>query len=267
MRGAGRAASLLLLDVRQHRAQPLVLDHCRLRHALVPVEDPERQALSPRRHLTASRPGTADGVAARSGEERRTVEAIAWRMRNGAGWRSVPAELGPWWKAAQPPIRWSRTRVWERLFAELRDAGRPELGEVFLDGSSVRAHQKAAGARGATPSAARAGGGVPRLRRPGTRARGPADPGAGVGAGRGAGAPRRRPGAGGGRARGVRPRLLVRSLARRDPTRRRRARRPGAADPPRRPAPRPRRLPAPTPRREPLGKAQGMVRRPSTGSG
>lgn len=28
---------------------------------------------------------------------RRTVEAIVWRCRNGARWRSIPAELGPWW--------------------------------------------------------------------------------------------------------------------------------------------------------------------------
>jgi transposase len=98
-------------------------------------------------------------------EERRTAEAIASRMRIGAVWRSVPAELGPWWKAAQLHIRWSRAGVWERLFAELRDAGRPELGEVFLDASSVRAHQKAAGAKGGagcTPWAARAGDGAPR---------------------------------------------------------------------------------------------------------
>src|SRR3712207_8230021 len=32
---------------------------------------------------------------------RRTVEAIVWRMQNGAKWRAIPAELGPWWMAAQ----------------------------------------------------------------------------------------------------------------------------------------------------------------------
>jgi hypothetical protein len=38
---------------------------------------------------------------------RRTVEAILWRHENGAKWRSVPAELGPWWMAAQTFIRWA----------------------------------------------------------------------------------------------------------------------------------------------------------------
>jgi len=27
-------------------------------------------------------------------EERRTIEAIIWRLNNGAKWRSIPAELG-----------------------------------------------------------------------------------------------------------------------------------------------------------------------------
>ena len=92
------------------------------------------------------------------GDERKTVEAVIWRQRNGAKWRAVPAEFGPWWKAAQLHIRWSRAGIWERAFAILRDAGQPELGEVFLDGTNVRAHHKAAGAKGGPrhrPSVAR----------------------------------------------------------------------------------------------------------------
>ena len=91
-------------------------------------------------------------------EERKTVEAVIWRQRNGAKWRAVPSELGPWWRAAQLHIRWSRAGIWERAFAILRDAGQPELGEVCLDGTNVRAHHKAAGAKGGPrrrPSVAR----------------------------------------------------------------------------------------------------------------
>ena len=39
---------------------------------------------------------------------RRTFSAILWRHQNGAKWRSVPAELGPWSRAAQTFIRWAR---------------------------------------------------------------------------------------------------------------------------------------------------------------
>jgi transposase len=76
---------------------------------------------------------------------RRTVEAIIWRHQNGAKWRSVPAELGPWWRAAQTFIRWARLGVWERLLEAAQERG-VALGMAFLDGTSVRAHQKAAGA-------------------------------------------------------------------------------------------------------------------------
>ena len=76
---------------------------------------------------------------------RRTVSAILWRHVNGAKWRSIPAELGPWWMAAQTFIRWSRLGVWERLLARAQERG-VQLGVTFLDGTAVRAHQKAAGA-------------------------------------------------------------------------------------------------------------------------
>jgi transposase len=76
---------------------------------------------------------------------RRTVSAIVWRCVNGAKWRSIPAELGPWWMAAQTFIRWARLGVWERLLS-LAHARGVELGMTFLDGTNVRAHAKAAGA-------------------------------------------------------------------------------------------------------------------------
>ncbi len=76
---------------------------------------------------------------------RRTISAILWRHENGAKWRSLPAHLGPWWMAAQIFIRWARLGVWERLLALVQKRG-VALGIAFLDGTSVRAHQKAGGA-------------------------------------------------------------------------------------------------------------------------
>lgn len=76
---------------------------------------------------------------------RRTIEAILWRHQNGAKWRSLPAELGPWWRAAQTFIRWARLGVWERLLEVVQERG-VALGMTFLDGTTIRAHQKAAGA-------------------------------------------------------------------------------------------------------------------------
>ena len=86
---------------------------------------------------------------------RRTIGAIVWRHANGAKWRAIPAEHGPWWRAAQLFIRWARPGVWPRLL-EAAQARGVELGMAFLDGTSIRAHHKAAGAPkkgGPAPSA------------------------------------------------------------------------------------------------------------------
>ena len=89
---------------------------------------------------------------------RRTVEAILWRHDNGAKWRAIPAELGPWWRAAQTFIRWAKKGVWERLLALVQEsmpvaptsAWRSSTGPAY-----VRAHAKAAGAaKGGTPASA-----------------------------------------------------------------------------------------------------------------
>jgi len=76
---------------------------------------------------------------------RRTISAILWRHQNGAKWRAIPAELGPWSRAAQMFIRWANLGVWERLLLLAQERG-VQFGMTFLDGTSIRAHQKAAGA-------------------------------------------------------------------------------------------------------------------------
>ena len=76
---------------------------------------------------------------------RRTISAVLWRHQNGAKWRAVPADLGPWSRAAQTIIRGARLGVWERLLVLAQERG-VQLGMTFLDDTSIRAHQKAAGA-------------------------------------------------------------------------------------------------------------------------
>ena len=76
---------------------------------------------------------------------RRTIAATLRRRENGAKWQGLPPEFGPWWMAAQTFIRWSRLGVWEKLLALVQGKGL-KLGMTFLDGTNIRAHQKAAGA-------------------------------------------------------------------------------------------------------------------------
>src|SRR3954467_2552914 len=42
---------------------------------------------------------------------RRTLSAILWRHQNGAKWRALSPDLGPWARAAQTFIRWARLGV------------------------------------------------------------------------------------------------------------------------------------------------------------
>ena len=86
---------------------------------------------------------------------RRTLSAILWRHENGAKWRAIPADLGPWSRAAQMFIRWAHLGVWERLLLLAQEHG-VQLGMTFLDGTSIRAHHKAAGAEKRGPPARRA---------------------------------------------------------------------------------------------------------------
>src|SRR5829696_5186171 len=83
---------------------------------------------------------------------RRTISAILWRHQNGAKWRAIAADLGPWSRAAQMFIRWAHLGVWERLLLLAQERG-VQRGMTFLDGTSIRAHHKAAGAEKRGPTA------------------------------------------------------------------------------------------------------------------
>src|SRR3954465_13606209 len=75
---------------------------------------------------------------------RRAIEAIIWRHENGAKWRSIPPELGPWWLAAQTFNRWGHLGVWERLL-EAAQAGGVALGMGVLGGRKNPAPPKRGG--------------------------------------------------------------------------------------------------------------------------
>ena len=77
---------------------------------------------------------------------RHTITAILSRHQNGANWRSIPSDLCPWARAVQPVIRWARLGIWARLL-RLAQHTVVQLRMTFLEGTNMRLHQKAAGAR------------------------------------------------------------------------------------------------------------------------
>jgi transposase len=86
-------------------------------------------------------------------EDRRTIEAIIWRLDNGAKWRSIPAEFGDWPHAYLRFRRWAVRGVWDKIMAHLVEQGEPQLAFACIDGTIARAHQKASGARPGTAGA------------------------------------------------------------------------------------------------------------------
>jgi len=77
-----------------------------------------------------------------------------WRLRTGAPWRDIPERYGPWSTVHSRFRRWRRAGVWDRILAQLQEqgdaAGQLDWQLHFVDGSVVRAHQQAAGAKGGT---------------------------------------------------------------------------------------------------------------------
>lgn len=97
--------------------------------------------------LPPQRPATG-----RPNHDHRTVlNGILWRLKTGAPWRDLPARYGNWQTVYSRFRRWQRAGVWARVLAALQaegDAnGALDWALHFVDGTVVRAHQHAAGAR------------------------------------------------------------------------------------------------------------------------
>lgn len=108
-------------------------------------------------HLTPQRPKTGRPAI----DHRLIIEAIVWRLRTGSPWRDLPPRFPPWQTVYTRFRRWQQAGIWDRILAALQ-AEADAQGELdwslhFLDGTTVRAHQHAAGAKkgaAAKPSAA-----------------------------------------------------------------------------------------------------------------
>lgn len=87
-------------------------------------------------------------------DHRTIVDGIRWIIRTGAPWRDLPERYGKWQTVANRFYRWQKAGIWDRLFAEiLRKADMADQIDWtihYVDGTVVRAHQHAAGAKRGT---------------------------------------------------------------------------------------------------------------------
>jgi transposase len=119
------------------------------------VTDAEWELVAPLLSMERGRPGH---------ENRRHLDGILWRAREGARWRAIPERYGKWNTVWRRFARWRDLGVFEAVLAALAGSGAAEERLQMIDATVVRAHQHAAGARGARTarrSAARAGASRP----------------------------------------------------------------------------------------------------------
>ncbi len=84
-------------------------------------------------------------------DHRTVLNGILWRLKTGAPWRDLPERYGNWQTVYSRFRRWQRAGVWARILAALQAAadarGALDWSLHFVDGTTVRAHQHAAGAK------------------------------------------------------------------------------------------------------------------------
>ena len=99
-------------------------------------------------------PGRAGTPGHRAKDNRLFVDAVLWIAKTGAPWRDLPDRYGSWKTVASRFYRWRKAGIWERVLGALRrradEAGKLDWGRHYVDSSTVRAHQHAAGAKGGT---------------------------------------------------------------------------------------------------------------------
>lgn len=82
---------------------------------------------------------------------RQLLKGMIWVLRTGAPWRDKPEGYGKWTTSYSRFQRGRKSGVWDKMFAELQttlDVQSNVDWEVhFIDSTTVRAHQHAAGAK------------------------------------------------------------------------------------------------------------------------
>ena len=122
------------------------------RHELTEAEWARLAPLLPPQKPTSGRPAE---------DHRRILNAIIWKLRTGAPWRDLPERYGSWSTVHSRFRRWRLAGLWDRVLAAIQRqadaAGQLDWDVHFVDGTVVRPHQHAAGAKKGTLHRKRSG--------------------------------------------------------------------------------------------------------------
>lgn len=92
-------------------------------------------------------PGKPGDIGRTAVDNRLFIDAVMWIAKTGAPWRDLPESYGKWATVHKRFIRWSKKGVWQMIFNTL--AADADTEWLMIDSTIVRAHQHAAGAKGA----------------------------------------------------------------------------------------------------------------------
>ena len=80
-------------------------------------------------------------------DDRRVISGIVHVLKSGCRWRDCPSVYGPRTTIYNRFNRWSRRRIWQRIFQALVEAGWIDA-TVAIDSTYVKAHRSAHGGKG-----------------------------------------------------------------------------------------------------------------------
>jgi transposase len=95
-------------------------------------------AVKTAKHSRAGAPGRMS--------DRDFLEALLYLNRTGCPWRDLPPSLGYWHAIYMKFRRWEARGIWKRLWNNLQSTSFAQARDLFIDSTTVRAHQHAAGA-------------------------------------------------------------------------------------------------------------------------
>src|SRR5215210_7508797 len=82
---------------------------------------------------------------------RQIINGILWPIRTGIPWRDIPERYGPYQTCYDRFVRFRKKGLWQNILELLQkdqdEQGQLDWDKAWVDGSVIRAHQHAAGAR------------------------------------------------------------------------------------------------------------------------
>ena len=90
-------------------------------------------------------PGRSGHIGVTAKDNKNFINGVLWIFKTGAPWRDLPERYGNWKNIHRRFSRWSKAEIFDKIFRILSEDADMEF--LIMDGTIVKAHQHAAGAK------------------------------------------------------------------------------------------------------------------------